>query len=175
MTAQNLISIALGLALVVYIGYRQSTWQNLTARSNWLMPAILGVVGLGLLVKSTPAAAFTAQGLGLLLLELALSLAIGVVMGVITRFRSVDGHVVDRRGQVIEWQTRTGWVGAALFFALIAVRIGIDVWAGSMGFGALVASTGAILLVIGANRLVRAGVIQMRLARHQELTGVGAA
>lgn len=174
MTTQNLLSIALGLALVVFIGVRQSMWQNLTARSTWLLPAILGVAGLALLVNQTPASAFTPAGLGLLLVEVALSVGIGVVMGWITRFRRVDGQVVDARGRRIEWQTRTGWLGAVLWVALIALRIGVDVWAGRVGLGALVASTGAILLVVGANRLTRAGIMQLRLNRHQELEAAAA-
>jgi hypothetical protein len=167
MTSQNLIYLLVAAALIVWIGVRQLTWQNLTQRSVWLMPGLLTVIGLVSLVGTTKPDAITVGGVGILLGEIALSVAIGLTMGAITRFRRVENETVDNRGRRVLWQVRTGWMGLVLWVLLIGVRIGIDVWASRSGFGALVASTGAILLVVGANRLCRSALLQLRMSRHQ--------
>jgi hypothetical protein len=166
MTPQSLITLAIALVVIVWIGVRQLSWQNLTQRSVWMMPGLLTVIGLVTLAGATKASDVTPGAVGVLLGELALSVGIGLVMGLITRFRRVDRDTVDNRGRQVLWQVRTGWIGLVLWVALIGIRIGIDVWAERSGLGPLVASTGAILLVIGVNRLCRSALLQLRISRH---------
>lgn len=167
MTSQTVIYVLVAAALIVWIGVRQLTWQNLTQRSVWMLPGLLTVIGTVSLAGSTPARAVTVGGVGILLGEIALSVAIGLAMGAITRFRRVESEMVDSRGRRVLWQVRTGWLGLVLWAALIGVRIGVDVWATRSGLGALVASTGAIVLVVGINRLCRSALLQLRMSRHE--------
>ncbi len=64
----------------------------------------------------------------------------------------------------MRYETRTGWAGVALWLALIAVRIGMDVAATRLGAGA-VTGTAMILLVLAANRAARTAVLVLRLER----------
>ena len=104
--------------------------------------------------------------IAVLVLELAISVGIGALMGAIATFRplTADDRVRDPRAQ---WASRTGGVGIVLWVTMIAVRIGIDVLAGMAG-SHLAASTGVILLVFAANRAGRAitmGAWLQKLAR----------
>jgi len=81
----------------------------------------------------------------------------------ITAYESGDRGGRSRAGTV-RYETRTGWAGVALWLALIAVRIGMDVAATRLGAGA-VTGTAMILLVLAANRAARTAVLVLRLER----------
>jgi hypothetical protein len=175
LSIQLLTNVVIIIAVLVFVGYRQLTWRAIDAGRMWRMPVILGFVGLATLGGSTKLQALTGVDVTVLLIELAVSVGLGALMGAIAIIRplSDDGirayreaHARDRRPSTrpVTLETRTGWMGMALWIALIAVRVGIDVLAGMAG-SALAASTGVILLMVAANRITRVAVILYRAAR----------
>ncbi|MFK4791610.1 hypothetical protein [Microbacterium sp. ZW T5_56] len=167
-TSPQLLFNALVIILLIgYIGYRQTQWRAFEPGRIWRGPIILAVVGLGYLAYTTTA--IGTLDIAVLVLELAISVGIGALMGAIATFRplTAEDRVRDPRAQ---WASRTGAVGIVLWVAMIAVRIGIDVLAGMAG-SHLATSTGVILLVFAANRAGRAITMGARL---QKLTRVSA-
>lgn len=168
MTLELISSIALGLLLLGWIGYRQLTWRTV-GTGMWTMPLVLGLVGLATLARGGTTTV-TATDAALLALELVLSTGVGVVMGMLARFRPITDAALERakakaKGRPLPTlETRTGILGFSLWIVLIAARVGIDVWAHASG--SILASTGVILLLVAANRAVRVLVITQRVARH---------
>lgn len=156
-------SIGLGLLILVWVGYRQTTWRPVDAGRMWRMPLILGLVGVAALIGTTTG--FSAIDLAALAIELVISAATGAWMGALAHFRPLAvrpdaGSDLARA----RWESRTGWWGLALWVVVVATRVGIDVLAVRLG-AQLVTSTGVILLVLAANRLVRVAVILSRAGR----------
>jgi hypothetical protein len=109
-TIQNLANILIGLALVGWIVYRQITWRIVSISKMWKKPLILGAVGIVTLSQAKNVHQITALDLGVLVIELVISLAIGAVMGKIAVFRPrnirpgdssdlLAGRLGDRRGR----------------------------------------------------------------------------
>lgn len=167
MTLQLLASILLIVVLICWMGYRQLTWRPVAVAQLWRLPTALAVVGLALLARTTQPSALTALDLGVIVVELAISLAIGAWMGAIARFRRLDTPVrTGRDGRSVAfYESQTGALGLVLWVVVIMVRVGIDALAGMAG-SHLAASTGVILLMFAANRAARAGVFAARLDRH---------
>lgn len=174
LTSQGLTDALLGIAIVVWICYRQTTWRVIDPARVWRGPAVLGVVGLATLVPRGGAVPFTALDLAVVALELALALAVGSAMGAVARFRPLTPDAVaryeagDRAGRptpgTVRYETRTGATGIALWVALIAVRIAADVVAVHLG-AHVAAGTAMILLALAANRAARTAVLTLRLQR----------
>lgn len=158
MSVQLLANIVIGLALVGFLAYRQATWQYLDPARVWRTPLVLGVVGIVVLAQS--AAAVTTLDVLFLGTEALVSVAAGLAMGGMTRFRTAAA--ADDKGRTL--QVRTGWAGAGLWLLLIVVRVGLDVLGGHLG-AHLLTSTGAILLVLALNRAARALVVDQRIPR----------
>ncbi|MFT4294539.1 MAG: hypothetical protein QM582_03905 [Micropruina sp.] len=153
-------SIGLGLLILVWVGYRQTTWRVVDGARMWRLPLILGLVGIASLIGAR--ASFGGIDVAALAIEIAVSAATGAWMGALAKFRPLAASN-DHSGA--RWETRTGWWGLALWLLVVAVRVGIDVVAVQLG-AQLVTSTGVILLLLGANRMIRVGVI---LSRAQQL------
>jgi len=188
MTIQTLADIVIGLFLIGWICYRQLTWRPADVSRLLRMPVILGAIGVVMLATTTGAHRLSAVDLSLLVIEIVLSLGVGVAMGAVAVFRPMSEEAIadyarrraergrDRgRGDglgallglaqdAVVHQTRTGWVGLVLWFVLIGVRIGVDAVAMNLG-SQLVTSTGVILVMVAANRFARAWLIGRRLAR----------
>ncbi|WP_051142753.1 hypothetical protein [Gryllotalpicola ginsengisoli] len=169
----------LGLAAIAWICYRQMTWRPVDPARMWRGPLIFGVIGAGTIVTGSKQLVLGPVDIATLAIELTLSLAIGAVMGAIAHFRRlspqavaayeakrVDGGRGGTHGPV-EYESRTGWLGLVLWFVLIAVRIGVDVFAQHLGAAAAL-SSGVILLVLAANRAARTAVFAYRLDRHRQ-------
>jgi hypothetical protein len=176
MSIVNIGEALLGLALVVWICYRQLNWTAVDISRMWRMPLILGLVGIITLVSSGSKVALTGIDLGLLALELAVAVVTGVLMGWVAVFRPISDKSLAawrarRRSDGPEptTETRTGWIGLVLWVVLIAVRVGLGFWGHSLG-SALAESSGVILLVVGVNRAVRTLVFSMRHDRHVALS-----
>jgi hypothetical protein len=171
MTLQLLANILLIAVLICWIGYRQLTWRPVAVAQLWRFPAVLGVVGLALLAQTAHPSTVTVLDLGVLAVELVISLAIGAWMGAIARFRPLETPVrTGRDGRfVAAYESQTGALGLVLWVVVIVVRLGIDVLAGMAG-SHLAASTGVILLMFAANRAARAAVFASRLDRHATAT-----
>lgn len=159
MSLQTMEDVVLGIALVGFLVYRQTTWRRVDPARVWRMPLVLGGVGVLSLTHSGVTHVGTAD-VAFLAVELVSSAAIGAVMGVLTRFRTVAGPT----GGAAVLQSRTGWAGASLWLVLIVVRVGLDVLGAHVG-AVLLASTGTVLLGIAANRAARAAVLDRRMPR----------
>lgn len=158
MTVQLLANTLIGLALVVFLAVRQASWQSVDPSRIWRGPLVLGGVGVVLLAQS--AAVVTTLDVVFLAVEAIVAVGLGLAMGSLTRFRTVAEP--DRRGRTL--QSRTGWAGAGLWVALIAVRVVLDLVGGHLG-AHLLTSTGAVLLTLAVNRAARALVVDQRIPR----------
>ena len=165
MSVQLLTNTVIGLALVGYLAWKQSTWQYLDPARIWRGPVVMA--GIGIVVLAQSAATIDTQDVVFLGTEALLSVGIGLAMGSRTRFLTVG--TPDGKGRTL--QSRTGWVGAGLWIALIVVRIGLDVVGAHLG-AHLLTSTGVILLMLAVNRAARALVVDQRL-QHDARTARG--
>jgi hypothetical protein len=166
MSVQLVANVLVGIALVAFLAYRQATWRSLDPARIWRTPIVMAVVGVVVLAQT--GATITTADVVFLGLEALVTVVVGLTMGRITRFRTVD--VPDGAGRTL--QSRTGWTGAGLWVLLIAVRIGLDVLGGHLG-AHLLTSTGTILLVLALNRAARAVVLDQRIPRATAGAGRG--
>ncbi|MFT4136173.1 hypothetical protein [Microbacterium sp.] len=168
---QLIVNALLILLLLVWVGYRQTTWRAVDPTRMWRLPVILAVVGLATLSSTGSLSRVSGLDVAMLVAELLLAFAVGALMGAISRFRPMSAASLaahrTRYGEAttVTLQTRTGWTGLALWIVLIAVRVGLDVVAVRMGSG-LAASTGVILLMVAVNRVARVAVILARSSRQ---------
>ncbi|MCX7523165.1 hypothetical protein OSC27_12875 [Microbacterium sp. STN6] len=161
MTIAQLADVALGILALAWIIYRQMTWRAISMGRMWKMPLILGAIGVFQLSQMKDLHRLSTLDIGALVVELLVSLGVGALMGAVAVIRPssrADGQEPDQPA----FQSRTGWVGLALWIVMIAVRVGIDVAASSMG-SVLATATGVILVMIAANRLARAFVLVTRV------------
>jgi hypothetical protein len=173
MSITNIAGIVLGVALLIWILYRQMTWTPVNVARMWRMPLILAVVGVIILFTSGGQKPLTAVDLGLLAIELAVAVVTGALMGFVAVFRPIGEQSLaawrsrrrdsDTTEPTVE--SRTGWIGLVLWILLIAVRVGLGFWGHSLG-SAIAESSGVILLVVAVNRAVRTLVFSMRHDRH---------
>jgi hypothetical protein len=180
MNISSVVDILIALAVVCWIIYRQFTWQLVSARSLWRMPAIVAIVGIVMLSQTKGLTNVTPVDLAILVGELVLSVGIGAFMGTLAKFRTRGQRASDvrqRSGVPVEFdpsitvtESRTGGLGAALWLVLIAVRVGIELLTIHYFPSALLASTGSILLVVAGNRAARALVVTMRMERRGLVT-----
>ena len=156
MTSTTLLDLAIALGLIVYICVRQLSWRRVDPARMWKLPLILGAVGIFSIAREAPSV--HPVDLAILALSAVLALASGVLMGRVARFRPSPADP-----QAIE--SRTGWLGVALWFGLVACRVAIDVaghWIGSD----LAVSLGTVLLVVALNRVASAMVVTARQPRR---------
>ncbi|MGY4098227.1 hypothetical protein ACW2Q0_01480 [Nocardia sp. R16R-3T] len=158
MTSENIVTAVLALAVLGWIIYRQNQWRRFEPARMWRLPLILGIVGAFVFAESDEITTVRAHDIALLVLEGALSLGVGVVMGAMSRFeRDADGALL----------VRTGALASALWLVLIAVRIGIGVLAVDAG-AAAVGSAGVIIMLIAVNRVGRIAVVAARAERSTD-------
>lgn len=160
MPVQPLVDSALALVVLAFLASRQLGWRRFDPAKAFRLPALL-VVG-GLVVLAEAGGVLTVADLALLLLELLVSLGVGLGMGSLLQFRTGPGGGM---------QTRTGWLGAALWAAVLGTRLGIDVFAHQLG-APLLTSPGVILLMIGLTRTVLALVARSRAPRPAPALGM---
>ncbi|WP_223691884.1 hypothetical protein [Leifsonia poae] len=166
MTLQTIGNALLILVLIGWIGVRQMTWRPVSISRMWRMPAIMGIVGVVLLVQTVKPTTLTPLDLSVLVVELMISLGIGAWMGAIAHFRRLPQPLVLEKDRgIATYESRTGAWGLVLWVLVIVVRVGIDVVAGMAG-SHLASSTGIILLMLAANRAARTLVFASRLERH---------
>jgi len=156
MTTSTLINLVIGLGLIAYICSRQLSWRLVDPARMWKLPIVLGVVGAVSVAKQTTA--IHPVDVVILGLSAVFALASGTIMGRIARFRPSPANP----GMV---ESRTGWLGVAIWIGLIAVRVALDVAGHRMGSEVAV-STGTILLVLALNRAASALVVSARQPRR---------
>jgi hypothetical protein len=164
MTLQTLANAALVLLLVGWIGARQLTWRPVTVSRMWRMPLVLGAIGVLQLVDVSHGRPLSGLDIAVLLIELVVSLGVGSAMGLLARFRVATAAERTNVSAPAEFESRTGWLGLGLWVVFIAVRVGIDLWAGSAG-SVVATATGVIFVMIAANRAARTAVFSLRIAR----------
>jgi hypothetical protein len=152
----NVFGLLLGLVLIVYICSKQVTWRVVEESRMFRLPLILGAAGIVLMVEQH-APIRPVDGI-ILVVSGAVALASGTLMGRIARFRTspADPRLTE---------SRTGWIGVAIWLGLIVIRVGLDVAGHRLGSDIAV-STGSILLVLALNRVASALVVSARLPRR---------
>ncbi|MEL7976472.1 hypothetical protein AAG589_11465 [Isoptericola sp. F-RaC21] len=161
----------IGVVAIVWIMYRQSSWQPVDPAQMWRMVLVLAAVGVYLLVRSD--LTVTGADIGVVVIEFVVSIAAGVGMGAIAMFRPVTAETqqqVAARGRAprapITAETRTGAWGLVIWLVLIVVRVGIEVASHRAGLG-LASATGVFFVVLAANRAARLAVLTARYERIQ--------
>jgi hypothetical protein len=139
------------VGVVVAMIVSQLKGAFIAARRLVLLPVLLVVIGVADLHGTK--GGLHGSDLGLMVASAAVAAVIGAVQGVSMRLEARDGALW---GQMPMW---TLW----LWGALIVSRLGFHVLADASG-ATLAASTGAILLSLGINRVVQSGVIGLRAA-----------
>ena len=178
MSSDVLIRTVLIVLVVGWICYRQTQWRAVVIPRMWRTALVLAVIGAVQIAGSTSLGTVSGFDVGVMAVEIAISLGVGAVMGYIAHFRPVTDQALaawaakggGRNGNagsgalapVVE--SRTGWWGIGLWIVFIAVRIGMDVWAGAAG-SQLATTAGAILIVVAANRAARTLVFMARIER----------
>jgi hypothetical protein len=152
MNSSHLADLVIGLSVIAYLCARQLSWRPVDEAQMWKLPLVLGAAGVVSLAREH----VTIRPIDLVILILSgtAALASGAAMGRIARFRpsAADPRMTE---------SRTGWLGVAVWFALIAVRVVLDVVGHRMG-SELAFSTGSILLVLALNRAANALVLSAR-------------
>lgn len=170
MNAQLLLNAVVIVVLIGFVAYRQLTWRIVDPARMIRLPLALAIVGVVTMAGATKGGGLHASDVGILAVELVLSLVLGSLMGLLARFRPIGGQVAPTRhdrgrgGREPSLESRTGWLGVALWVVFIGIRIGVDLWAVHAG-SVLASSTGVILIMVAANRLARTGVIAYRTTR----------
>ncbi|MDM4764080.1 hypothetical protein QT381_13780 [Galbitalea sp. SE-J8] len=174
MDITSLLEALAALAVIVWISARQLRWAPVVPGNAWRMPVILAIIGV-VTVAQSHVTTVTRMDVVILLASAVAAIATGALMGAIARFRPIGDAALarvmaSRRAPDVlpTVESRTGWLGIALWIVLIAVRVGLDVYAHVAG-AALAASTGVILLAIAVNRGSRLAVMLLRLERHSAL------
>jgi hypothetical protein len=157
MSIQSIAEVLLALVVVGLLIYRQLRWRDFDPARVFRLPIVLGAIGL-ISLANLKGATITEVDAGLLVVELLLSVGIGALMGRLAVFRP------DPSGNGM-LQTRTGWAGASLWIALIAVRIAFDAVGASMG-AHLLTQTGVILVLVAVSRATAAFVTRAREPRR---------
>jgi hypothetical protein len=156
MTSNALIDVALALALIAYLCAKQLSWRPVDPARMWKLPLILGAAGVISLAREH----LTIHPVDAVILGISAvsALASGALMARIARFRpsAADPRLVE---------SRTGWMGVAIWFGLVAIRVALDVAGHRMGSD-LAVSTGSILLVLALNRGANALVLSARQPRR---------
>ncbi|SDS08593.1 hypothetical protein [Microlunatus soli] len=159
MSPTLVLYVVVGLALLLFISFRQMQWQSVNAAKMMRMPLILVGVGLFVAVKTfdTPGSLHI-QGGDLLLIGIGACLALlgGWVMGRLTQIGTVNDAT----------HSRLRPSGLAIWFGFLAVRIGIDVLAHSLHFE-LAASTPVILFMVAIVKAAQALTVRERVERHE--------
>ena len=114
MSATEILAI---LALVAWSVYRQTRTSQVTAKSRFKMAIIYAIVGLSVGGFDRPSGLI---GYSMIAIGLALSLAVGLARGRLTRVWA------DTEGRVFSQGTV---VTVALFLGLVAVKFGLGTWA----------------------------------------------
>lgn len=171
MLVQTILNGIIIVALLVWVGYRQTMWRPVSIPHMWRRPVLFAIIGIVLLATQSKGATFTVLDISIVVVELVLSLGVGAWMGALAHFRPLAAPVkLGRDGRyTAEIESRTGIFGLVLWIAIIAVRVGIDIVASHAG-SHLAGATGMIFLVFAANRLGRVMVFSSRLGNHASLS-----
>lgn len=140
--------------LVLVVGRRFAPRPINGDRRRWRLPIALAAVGIANLVQlrhQTPPITVTGTDMAFLIAGGLLSAVLGAMRGFTVRIYAQGGQLVQR------YSIAT----AALWFGTIAVRLGMDMAAPSLGVAKAVAST-SLLLMFGVSLLGEALAVTAR-------------
>lgn len=160
MTHSTILYVIAGLALLIFISFRQMQWQSVNVAKMMRMPVILIGVGLFIAAKTFDGPdPLRIHGGDVLLIGLGAALALlgGWVMGRLTQIDTIDGST----------HSRLRLSGLAIWFGFLAVRIGIDLLAHLLHFE-LAASIPVILFMVGIVKGAQALTVRDRVERHEQ-------
>jgi hypothetical protein len=149
---QALIVVAV---LVLVVGRRFTPRPIDGDRRRWPLPIVLAVIGVVNLVQlghRTPPVKLTGTDLAFLIAGGLISVVLGALRGFTVRIYTRDGQLVQRYSVLT----------AALWIATIAVRLGMDLGAPSLGVAKAVASA-SLLLMFGVSLLGESLAVTARL------------
>lgn len=159
MTLTTIGYIVGGLALLLFISVRQMRWSSVNGGRMLRLPAILFAVGIFLAAKTfTSFSSLHVYPVELLLIgaEAIVALIGGWLMGRLTEIGTVSGGT----------QSRLRPAGLVVWFAFLAVRIGLDMFAHVVHFE-LAASTPLILCMVAIVKAAQALVVRERVEQHE--------
>lgn len=157
MSSHTVLIIVVGIAMLLFISFRQMSWQQPGRQMR--MPLILGIVGVVEAANSWNNALLSkVGGLDVLMIGFELCLAVlgGWLMGRLSEVATVNGST----------QTRLRPVGLAVWFGFIAVRIGMAALGAVLG-AALASNTAVILLMVAIVKGIQVLVVRERISRHE--------
>jgi hypothetical protein len=144
-----ILNAVLVLALVAWVLYRQTIARPVTARSLWLLPGILVVIGLAA-ISNVNKGNLSTTAITYLAIDLVSSAALGALRGCFVRVFARDG-VMWRQG---------GAITIALWVVAIGVRIVVTILASNAGVGNV--SNAALEVAFGVSLLAQNGVVALR-------------
>lgn len=157
MSIQTVLTILIGVAVLLFISFRQMRWQQPGRQLR--MPLILGIVGV---VEATSSwnnallSKVSALDFALIGAELCFAVLGGWLMGRLSEVATVNGST----------QTRLRPVGLAVWFGFIALRIGMATLGGFLG-AALASNTAVILFMVAIVKGIQVLIVRERIARHE--------
>jgi hypothetical protein len=143
------LNVALVLALVVFILYRQTIARPLSARGIWVLPAILAIVAL-IGISNVNKGLLSVTAVTYLGIDVVSSLALGALRGCFMRVFERDG-VMWRQGNAIT---------VILWIAAIGIRIVLGYFASRAGVGNV--SVAGLELALAAALLGQNAVVALR-------------
>jgi Protein of unknown function (DUF1453) len=145
----SVLTVLVVIAIIVFVIGQQLVGSALRGKRVILLPVILTVIGIADVSgdKAHPGVTDVA----LLGVSAAVAIAVGVALGVMTRLERRDGHLWAQLPKQGMW----------LWVALIVSRLLVDGVAHLSG-AHVAASSAAILLTLGLNRVAQAAVVVPR-------------
>jgi hypothetical protein len=145
----SVLSVAAAAALVGYIIWQQLVGTPMRGKRVVMMPLIVTLIGI--VDFSSNKLNPSTTDIVLIVLGAAISVAIGVALGAMTRLERRDGHL---------W-AQLPKAGLLLWAGLLVSRVAIVAIAHATG-AQVAAGTAAVILVLGLNRVAQALVIVPR-------------
>ncbi len=149
----GILNAALVLALVAWVLYRQTIARPVSARSLWLLPGVLVVIGLAA-ISNVDHGNLSTTAITYLVLDLVSSVALGALRGCFVKIFERDG-LMWRQG---------GAITIALWIVAIGVRVVIAILASTAGVGNV--SDAALEVAFGVSLLAQNGVVALRGTRR---------
>jgi len=157
MSTQTILTILIGIALLIFISFRQMRWQQPGRQLR--MPFIMGIIGVVEAVSTWNDALLrklSVTDFALIGIELCFAVLGGWLMGRLSEVATVNGST----------QARLRPVGLVVWFGFIAIRIGMAALGGFLG-AALASNTAVILFMVAIVKGIQVLMVRERISRHE--------
>lgn len=150
-------------AITALMTLQQWRWRGTSSSRSWRLPAILCLIGTVILVREASSALPQTGELLLLLAEAVVGAGIGIAIGAVADIRRPGAKRRRRFGRdlPVDYDTRNGMTGMALWVGFIVARIALGLWAQTWD-SHLIRSAGVALIALGICRLARSITISRR-------------